>query len=56
MGSDALFWCVGGQQQCTHIYKTNLTLKKKKEKLMGGWRRGVLGKAAFEEVVWKPKR
>ena len=28
MELDALFWCVWGQLQCTHIYKINKSLKK----------------------------
>ena len=28
MRSDALFWCVWRQQQCTHIHKINNSLKK----------------------------
>jgi hypothetical protein len=27
MGSDALFWCVWRQLQCTHIHKINIILK-----------------------------
>jgi hypothetical protein len=27
MGSGALFWCVGRQRQCTHIYKINKSSK-----------------------------
>ena len=30
MWSDALFWCVWRQWQCTHIYKISESLKKKK--------------------------
>ena len=31
MGSDALFWCVWRQRQCTHIHKINKLLKKKRK-------------------------
>jgi hypothetical protein len=29
MGSDALFWCVCGEQQCTHIHKNKINKKSK---------------------------
>jgi hypothetical protein len=31
MGSDALFWCVWRQLQCTHIHKINESLKKQNQ-------------------------
>jgi hypothetical protein len=31
MGSDALFWCVWRQLQCTHIQKMNKSFLKKRE-------------------------
>jgi hypothetical protein len=38
MGSDALFWCVRRQLQCTHINKTNTYIfkREKKRKRKGG--------------------
>jgi hypothetical protein len=33
MGSDALFWCVWRQLQCSHIHKINKSFKKKKKAL-----------------------
>jgi len=34
MGSDALFWCVWKQLQCTHIHEINTSLKKKKKMVL----------------------
>jgi hypothetical protein len=33
MGSDALFWCVWRQLQCTHIHQINKQIFKKKKKI-----------------------